>query len=106
MRSHILESLRFHSYLEGLRMKSQTALPTSRVPSEPPMSEVVWLDLMAEMTACSINLASSFNPRCSHIRDAVRIAPNGFAIFLPAMLGDEPCTGSNMAGPPGCTFAE
>ncbi len=40
-------------------------------------------------------------PRCASIIAAVRIAPKGFAMFLPAIGGAEPCTGSNIEVLPG-----
>ena len=41
------------------------------------------------------------NPRCASIIAAVRIAPNGFAMFFPAIGGAEPWTGSNIDVFPG-----
>ena len=82
------------------------AAPTSRVPRAPPMSDVVRSFSTAQRTAASMRCASAVQPRCSSIRPAVRIAPIGFATFLPANFGAEPCTGSNRLRRPGWMLPE
>jgi hypothetical protein len=57
-------------------------------------------------TARSIAAASSGRPSVSSIRAAERIAPIGFATFLPASGGAEPCTGSNIDVRPGWRLPE
>ena len=80
---------------------SATHSPASLVPSDPPISCVVFFCRTASSTAASIFSASRVIPRCASIIAAVRIAPNGFAMFLPAIGGAEPCTGSNIEVFPG-----
>src|SRR6266576_4396229 len=76
-------------------------LPDSRVPSEPPISCVVFFWRTASSTAASILSASFVNSRCRSNMAAVRIAPKGFASFFPAIGGAEPWTGSNIDVLPG-----
>ena len=82
------------------------ASPTSRVPSVPPMSDVVRSFSTAHRTASSTLRASSAQPRCSSMSPALRIAPIGLATFLPATGGAEPCTGSNRLSRPGWMLPE
>src|SRR6202034_60110 len=79
--------------------------PASRVRSVPPMSCVVFFCRTAPSTAASILSDSFANPKYPSIMAAVRIAPNGFATFFPAIGGAEPCTGSNIDVSPGWIFS-
>src|SRR5262245_18300648 len=64
--------------------------PASFVPSVPPTSFVVCPASIAASTASSIRTASSRQPSVSSISAADRMAPIGFAMFLPACRGAEP----------------
>src|SRR5438445_13434880 len=69
--------------------------PTSAVRLSPPRSGVTKLTRKAARTAVRSAAASAFQPRNSSIIADVRTEPNGFAMPFPAILGAEPCTGSN-----------
>ncbi len=73
---------------------------------EPPRSGVVMLSLRADFTDCFSWCASSFQPRNSINKPAVRTEPKGLAIPFPAMLGAEPWTGSKSEVRPGWMLAE
>src|SRR5262249_56529821 len=75
--------------------------PTCDVPRLPPMSVVVCPSRTAASTAASIVRASSRQPSVSSISAAERIEPIGFAMFLPAIGGADPCTGSKSDVLPG-----
>src|SRR5439155_878437 len=74
------------------------ALPTSAVVALPPMSRVRGPSASTRSIARMIASPASLRPRCSSIIAPDQICPIGFAMFLPAMSGAEPCTGSNTEG--------
>src|SRR5580692_10404499 len=73
------------SYARPIR--DATHSPASLVPNAPPTSCVVRFCWTASSTAASILLASSVRLRCPSIIEAVKIAPNGLATFVPAIGG-------------------
>src|SRR5207302_1102478 len=76
-----------------------TASPAWAVDRLPPTSRVVSPFLIAAATAASIRSPTSTAPRCRAIIAALRMAPIGFTMPLPAMSGALPCTGSNRPRP-------
>src|SRR5207244_6938819 len=74
------------------------ALPTSVVEALPPMSRVRGPSTSTRSIARTMAPAASLCPRCSSIIAPDQIWPIGLAMFLPAMSGAEPCTGSNTDG--------
>src|SRR5687768_12727157 len=77
---------------------SATAAPTSAVPALPFMSGVCGPSRITRSIARTTSAAAWLWPRCSSISAPDQIAPIGLAIFLPAMSGAEPCTGSKIDG--------
>src|SRR5437660_1433290 len=75
--------------------------PHSFVPKLPPTSGVIFFWCTAFSTVFSIFSDSAVRPKWASIIAAVKIAPIGLARFLPAMVGAEPCTGSNIEVFPG-----
>src|SRR5439155_186626 len=72
---------------------------TSRVVDLPPRSGVRAPIVSASLTARSRSRAASGCPSCSTINAPVSTAAAGFATPFPAMVGAEPCTGSNKPPP-------
>ena len=75
--------------------------PTARVPSSPPTSRVQRFSRIARATSRSMRASSSGWPRWARSIPTLKMAASGFARSLPASGGAEPCTGSNIAIPPG-----
>src|SRR5262245_53275210 len=72
-----------------------TASPASDVLAVPFKSAVTLPEFKTASTAPFTAAASSFSPKLySSIAATEPIAPNGLAVFCPAMSGAEPCTGS------------
>ena len=86
---------------------SSTRSPTAAVPMSRRSSALPLNCGHTLAHAWSRSLPASINfgifltlPICSRSIAMDRIAAMGFAMFCPAMSGAEPCTGSNMLGPP------
>src|SRR5918993_6129854 len=71
----------------GSFIRFEMKSPASRVPKEPPMSDVVWPSATAASTAVSIALDSSRAPSVSSISADDKMAPTGLATFFPASGG-------------------
>src|ERR1700704_2520979 len=87
--------VRFHGYQFNAAI---TAFPTSSVVAGRPVgfkSAVTLPEFRTASIARFTAAASSFKPKLYSNIDATEpMAPNGFALFCPAMSGAEPCTGS------------
>ena len=104
-RSSVIVSVpRAHACAVTIALAMQS--PVSRVPSEPPIS-VVHLSARRPPSAPPLRSPRPrrSSPSVSSISAADRIAPIGFATFLPASGGAEPCTGSNIDVLPGMEVA-
>src|SRR3954466_10334791 len=84
--------------LDCARTASATAAPTSDVLALPFMSGVCGPSMITCSMALRVSAAASPWPRCSSINAPDQMVARGLAIFLPAMSGAEPCTGSKMDG--------
>src|SRR5207237_2430969 len=89
---------------------SQTAAPTCSVVAGVPagLRSAVTLPLLGTASIAAFTAAASFvNPKLySSIAATEPIAPNGLALFCPAISGAEPCTGSyNPTQAPDAFFA-
>src|SRR5437763_150153 len=93
------DAIRLHAAtLDAARTASATAAPTSDVLAFPFMSGVCGPSMITCSMARRISAAASRWPRCSSISAPDQMVASGLAIFLPAMSGAEPCTGSKMEG--------
>src|SRR2546423_9602347 len=94
-------SFRIHHLIFSLILS-----PASTVESVPPASRVVSPAATHSRTARSTACAASAWPKYSSISAALRIAPAGFALDLPARGGALPCTGSKSETRPRCMLPE